>query len=401
MKKIIYLSIICVFLLSLINTTIFADEKEALGKVDIYFFWADGCPHCEAEINYFGEIKKVYPNINIRAFEVTNYPENSQLVSLVSKKLNADITSIPFTVVGDQYISGWYNEEITGKEIEQAIKNELENPSSDDIRKFIKSRVSREMPLNSNFTPQKLKMPFVGEIDTKNLSLQVLTIVIAAIDGFNPCAMWVLLFLISLLIGMKNKKKMWILGSVFIISSAVVYFLFMTAWLKLFIFLGFVSWIRIAIGIIALLAGYYNLREYYKNPSGGCTVIGDTKRQGIFEKIKKIIQEKHFLLAILGIIILAFSVNLVELICSAGLPAIYTQILAANNLAPWQHYSYLMLYIFIFMLDDLFVFFAAMITLELTGISTKYVRISRLIGGIIMFIIGILMILRPDILMFG
>ena len=121
----------------------------------------------------------------------------------------------------------------------------------------------------------------------------------------------------------------------------------------------------------------------------------------MFSKLKKIIQEKHFLIALGGLIILAFAVNLVELICSAGLPAVYTQVLTLSNLSTWQYYSYLALYIFVFMLDDLFVFFAAMITLQFTGISGKYSRASHLIGGIVMLIIGILMIFKPELLMFG
>ena len=106
-------------------------------------------------------------------------------------------------------------------------------------------------------------------------------------------------------------------------------------------------------------------------------------------------------MAIAGIILLAFAVNLVELICSAGLPAVYVQILTLTELPTWQYYAYLVLYIFIFMLDDLFIFFVAMKTLQITGVTTKYVRASRLIGGIVMIVIGILLIFKPELLMFG
>jgi hypothetical protein len=200
--------------------------------------------------------------------------------------------------------------------------------------------------------------------------------------------MWVLLFLISLLLGMKDKKRRWILGITFIVASAFVYFLFMAAWLNLILFIGFIIWVRIAIGLVAIGGGGYNLREFFINKESGCKVTGDEKRRAIFEKLKNITQQKQFLLALSGIILLAFAVNLVELICSAGLPVIFTQILTLSNLPPWQYYAYMLLYIFIFMIDDLFVFFTAMITLEVTGISTKYTRASHLIGGVLMIIIG-------------
>lgn len=248
---------------------------------------------------------------------------------------------------------------------------------------------------------ESLTVPIIGTIQTANFSLPVLSVVIGLIDGFNPCAMWTLLFLISLLLGMKNKKRMWILGTTFIVASAFVYFLFLTAWLNFFLILGFVFWVRIAIGLIALGVGIYNLRDYYINRDAACKVIGGEKRKKAFDKLKNITHEKKFILALGGIILLAFAVNLVELVCSAGLPAIYTQILSISNLSPGQHYSYILIYIFFFMLDDLVVFAIAMITLHAVGIQSKYARLSRLVGGILMLIIGGLLLFKPEILMFG
>jgi hypothetical protein len=169
----------------------------------------------------------------------------------------------------------------------------------------------------------------------------------------------------------------------------------------LVLFLGFVSWIKILIGLLALLGGVYSIKEFIFNKSSGCKVTGNEKRQRIFERMKLAVQQNSLWLAMGGIILLAFAVNLVELICSAGLPAVYTQVLALNDLAGWQYYFYILVYILFFMLDDLFVFFVAMITLEMTGITTKYARLSRLIGGLIMLIIGLLLVFKPEWLMFG
>ncbi len=169
--------------------------------------------------------------------------------------------------------------------------------------------------------------------------------------------MWVLIFLISMLLGMKDRKRMWILGTAFIISSAFVYFLFMAAWLNLFLFLGFLIWIRIIVGLFATGVGIYNIREFFINKNAECKVTGNEKRRKTLEKIKGITQRKELLIALFGIILLAFAVNLIEAICSAGLPAIYTQILSLSNLPLWQYYLYILLYLFIFMIDDLIVFF--------------------------------------------
>lgn len=392
-----------VILLSLLVSPVIAEEitTKSSEEVDIYFFWAHGCPHCNSEKDFLNKLEQKYSNLDIHSLEVTGNRDNAKLLTNVGKELNADISGVPFTVVGEQYFVGWYDEQTTGLAIERAVQCVLENHCPDVVGSLITPITPSPEPQEKRAIPEKIKLPILGEIETKNFSLPILTIIIAGLDGFNPCAMWVLLFLISLLLGMKDKKRMWILGTAFIVASAFVYFLFMSAWLNLFLFLGFVLWVRIIIGLVALGAGGYNLKEYFTNPAGTCKVTGEGKRRIVFEKLKAVVHKKQFWLALGGIIILAFAVNLVELICSAGLPAVYTQILTLTQLTKLQYYLYLSLYIFIFMLDDLFIFFVAMMTLQVTGVTAKYSRISHFIGGIIMLIIGILLILKPELLMFG
>jgi len=375
----------------LLTEKVFAAEKE----VNIYFFWGEGCPHCEYEKQFLEKLERKYPEVKVYDFEVWNNSENRKLLMEAGKKLNVNVSGVPFTVIGEHYFIGWYNEQTTGSAIEDAVQCVLQNGCRDVISELDEYQ-NEKSPL-----PQKIKVPVLGEIETKNLSLPLFTVVMGGLDGFNPCAMWTLLFLISLLLGMKNRKRMWILGSTFIIASAAVYFLFMAAWLNLLLFVGFIFWIRVIIGLVALGGGIYNLKEFFVNKPAICKVAGDEKKQKVFEKLKAITQKKQFWLALGGIIILAAAVNLVELICSAGLPMVFTQVLALSNLAKWQYGLYMLLYIFVFMLDDLIIFFAAMITLKMAGMTTKYTRFSHLIGGILMVIIGILLMLRPEWLMFG
>jgi len=213
--------------------------------------------------------------------------------------------------------------------------------------------------------------------------------------------MWALLFLISLLLGMKDRRRMWVLGTAFIVTSAIVYFLFMAAWLNFFLFLEYVVWVRLLIGFIALGAGAYNLREYLVYKEGVCKVTSDRKRRKIFESLKEVSQSKEFFMALIGIVLLAFAVNMIELVCSAGLPAIYTHVLSLSNMPTWKYYLYLLIYVFFFMIDDLFVFLVSMKALKSVGIQSKYARYSHLIGGALMLLIGVLLIFKPELLMFG
>lgn len=385
--------------------TLPALTRAASNPVNVYLFWASGCPRCSKEKEFLEKLESKYDNLEIYKFEIGE-DNNAKLFYEVGKALDVEVSGVPFTVIGNKHFVGWYNEKVTGEAMEAEILNAIEKGCVDIVGNLLKlesenngEECAAAADQDPNI-PKKITVPLFGELDIKRLSLPVLTITLGIIDGFNPCAMWVLLFLISLLLGMKDKRRMWILGGSFIAASAAVYFLFMSAWLNLFLLLGFILWIRIIVGIVALGSGGYNLKEYFKNKEGGCKVAEDEKRRKIFEKLRNITQEKKFWIALGGIILLAFAVNLVELICSAGLPAVYTKVLTLANMPVWKYYLYLLLYVFFFMLDDFVIFVIAMATLEMTGISAKYGRISRLIGGIIMLLIGILLIFRPGWMMF-
>ena len=214
--------------------------------------------------------------------------------------------------------------------------------------------------------------------------------------------MWILLFLISMLLGMKNKKRMWALGITFLVSSAAVYFLFLISWLNLAIFLNKIIYIRAAIAMVAVIFGVYSIIKFLNTKlDDGCEVVDTKNRKRIINSIKKIVKEKSFVLALLGIVLLAASVNVIELLCSLGLPVMFTQILAANEISGGMQFVYSLIYVFFFLIDDIIIFIIAMKTLEIKAISNRYGKYAHLIGGIIMVIIGLLMILKPEWLMFN
>jgi len=246
-----------------------------------------------------------------------------------------------------------------------------------------------------------VSLPFFGKINLSKLSLPVLTVVVGGLDGFNPCAMWVLVFLLALLMTFRSRKRMLLVAGVFILVSAVFYYLVLAAWLNLFLFLSYVDLTRMIIGFIAVLAGLWQIKEFLESRPGVCEVSQSRWNQKITERAKKYIYSAALPLTLLGIAALALSVNLVEFFCSAGLPAIYTRILSLSHLHSLAYYLYLLLYVFVFMLDDLLILAIAVITLEKIDFTDKYSRWSALIGGAIIFILGILLIYAPQFLMFG
>jgi thiol-disulfide isomerase/thioredoxin len=370
--------------------------------VNVYLFWTEGCPHCRHEKEFLAALERRDQAVKVVALEVSARRENRELFRQVGTLLQADISGVPFTVIGNQYVIGWQDEATTGRAIESAIREARHRGAPDVVAGLLTTPApTPSQRADKPTVPETLTLPVFGSVNLKHLSLGALTVIIGALDGFNPCAMWVLIFLINLLLRMEDRRKMWILGSAFIIASGSVYFLFMTAWLNILIFLGFIFWIRVIIGLVALLAGGYNLKEYWTDTSGACTLSQGVRRQRTMDRLKAVISTRKFWLALGGIVLLAFLVNTVELICSAGFPVVYLQILSLTPMPFWQYYLYLLLYIVIFMLDDIIVFVVAMFTLQLMGVTTRYKRFSNLIGGVLMVLIGILLLVKPGWLMFG
>jgi thiol-disulfide isomerase/thioredoxin len=388
-----------------------ANRVLASEEVNVYLFWGEGCPHCLAEKEFLYDLAADDPSIVIHDYEVYNDPNASKMFSEAAEKLDISVNGVPFLVIGDQYLVGYPTRDEDAAPYKIKIRSMIQKYREEGCSDLFDQENARnssesvesgdEGDCSKSDDSDGVILPKVGNIDMEKLSLPALTVVLGFLDGFNPCAMWVLLFLISLLIGMEDRKKMWILGVAFIVASAFVYFLFMVAWLNLFQFVGFILWVRVLISGIALVGGYASLKKFFSKDPSGCDVEDSEKKQKVFDKLGKITTNKSFFLALIGIIGLAFAVNLVELVCSAGLPAVYTQVLALNEMSGANYYFYILLYILFFMLDDLFVFFIAMTTLRLTGVTTKYVRYTRLIGGILMIAIGFLLLFKPDLLMFG
>lgn len=389
-KKIIFLVIIFFSFLPFVNAK----------EVTIHLFYSKTCPHCSDEKEFLEEYKLENSNVQVVLYEVTENEYNSNLLDMVKKSLNCSNNYVPYTVIGDIGLTG-YSESIKSQIIHFAQKYQTEEYQ--DIVPMVIEK-NEAITLEEEEVQKKEEttiIPILGEINSKNVSLPLVAAIIGFIDGFNPCAMWVLIFLISMLIGSKDKKRMIALGIIFLITSGLIYLLFMGTWLKIMLSTLQINIIKIIIGIIAIIGAIWNLRSFYRSVKKdvGCEVVNNDRRKKLTKKIKKFTTEKSFVIAAIGMISLALSINFIEFACSAGWPVVFTEILALNDLSKTTYFIYLLIYILFYMIDDIVIFLIAVFTLKVTGISNKYNKYSHLIGGIMMLIIGILMIFKPEWLM--
>ena len=404
MKKYIIILLVAFSFILPFKAKALSNEKKNVET--IYLFYRDGCPHCEALEKYLNELLKEekYQLVKIEKYEVSKNKTNANKLSGVSEVLDTNVYGVPFYVIGTNYFSGYgtsANKEIKNT-IDYYLNKEYYDPVGDylngtDTSKYEKLHYEKE-------NKEEYDLPVLGKVNAKSVSLLLLSVVIGAVDGFNPCAMWILLFLLSLLISTKDRKKMWILGLTFIITSGVVYLLFMASWLNVAKLTSSINAIRYLIGIFALTFGLINVYRFVKSlkqKDVGCDVTDADKKRKIMDRIRKVLNENKLIFAVIGIMLLAISVNLIELLCSLGLPVMYTEILGLNNLSTYEYGIYLTIYILFFLIDDLIIFFIAMKTLKLKGVSNKYMKYTHLIGGLIMLIIGILMLTKPGWLSFS
>ncbi len=388
MKKIIKFVL---FLLLIIPTSTIAlskDYNDYVGKyynikndekVNIYLFYSKICPHCQKEEKYFETLKEKYQDkINIYTYEVTENKTNNEIMKSLKKELKENSQGVPFTIIGSKTFLGY----------DESLNERIENT--------IESYLDENTKTNNTYT-----IPILGKIEAKNASIILIAIILGFIDGFNPCAMWILLLLINMCISIKDKKKMLIVCLTFIITSGIIYFLSMLG-IGFILDLTTISYIRNIIAILAIILGIYNLYTYLKTrKQTGCHVVKKEKRKTIITKINNILNNKNTLLMFGGTIILATSVSLVEMACSLGFPTIFLELLSINNIHSFLKVTYLLIYILFYLIDDIIVLFLSIKAFETKGISTKYNKYVHLIGGLIMILMGVLLIFKPEWIMFN
>ncbi|MDY0317391.1 MAG: hypothetical protein RBQ64_02295 [Candidatus Izemoplasmatales bacterium] len=398
----IYLKIIlALFLILLMPININAQETVEDQEIIVHYFYSSTCTVCREVTSFLDEYLVDKDYVTLVKYNVLEGGEYEDWFIEVTETFNRENLAYPYIIIGGKDLQGLY--EIKA-DIDKVINYYLDNPNYSDIVEKIKDN---QVILPSDFLTEDfdggrtVTLPIIGEIELASFSLLLGAVFIGLIDGFNPCAMWILVFLITMLINLKDRKKMWILGLTFILTSGIVYYVIMMSWLQLVIQVALIKAFQIIIGVLALVFAFISLRHFNKQRKldTGCEVTSIESKRKLIVRAKKVINNNNLWLAILGIAGIAITVNVIELACSAGLPVIYTSMLAYNDLSQFQSAMYILVYVIFFMFDDLLIFTLAVITFKVTGVSSKYAKYSNLFGGIIMLVLGVILIFFPQILL--
>jgi glutaredoxin len=380
--------------------------EDAISATTIEVFVRHGCPHCAKAELFLETIKQEQPTLKIIIRDVIQEPAAMERLQQLAKNQQTGTVRVPAFYVGGELIVGYSDEITTGQLIRNALTLAQAKPQT-QAKKIQDSSGSCEaeasLPCGTETATaapikpeQTFAVNFLGyRVSLEQIGLPLFTLILGLLDGFNPCSMWVLILMISLLASMKNRLRMFAIAGTFIAVEGIAYFIFMAAWLNLFLLIGLSRISEIIIAIIALLAGIINLKDIRIYGRVISLSIPDAAKPGIYTRIRGILQAQNLTGALIGAVVLAILVQIVEFMCTSGFPALYTRILTLQHLSNLGYYGYLLLYNVAYMFDDLVVLAIGVITLSQRRLQEKEGRLLKLIGGLVMIGLGVYLIIYP------
>lgn len=391
-KKILFL------LLILLSTSLVeaADERvspwqqrdeQGEWQLNLYFFWSLQCPHCKDALPVVEAMARDLPWLKLHSMDISRQPEYHGLFMELAAMFGERPRSVPAFFYCGQMALGFDHAEGMGRQIRQ----QLEQCHAELVAQ------SKPAP-TQHATAPVLQLPLLGELDRDQQSLLLITVVIAALDAFNPCAFFVLLFLLSMLVHMRNRRRMLFIGGVFVFVSGALYFLFIAAWLNLFLILGMQRLFTVVAGLVALTMAAINIKDYLRPGQGLSLSIPASKKPGLFARMRGLLQAENLAAMTLATITLAIAANTYELLCTAGLPMVYTRILTLEALPTSSYYLYLLLYSVIYVIPLLLIVLAFTWSMGQRKMKVHEGQLLKLLAGVMMLMMGAGLLFAPQYL---
>ena len=396
--RILFLFIQIVFLLpsfaeGVSQTTATAGQSQT-PQADIEVFVRTGCPHCAEAEQFLARLQKEQAGLHIVIRDIVEDQIAFDRLKSLAENKHQNAVRVPAFWISGELIIGFSEQASSGTLIRQVLaksSHQIQELTETDGSCEAKDSLSCE-PGSATKTqpqPQSFAVTIFGKhISLEEFGLPIFTLVMGFLDGFNPCSFWVLILMISMLAPMKNRLRMLAIAGTFVAVEGIAYFVFMAAWMNLFLLIGMSRNSELLIAGIAILAGAINLKDFWAFGSGISLSIPASAKPDIYARIRAILQAENLLGAMIATIVLAVLVQIVELMCTSGFPALYTRILTLRNLDTLSYYSYLLLYNVAYMFDDVIILLIGIITLSQRRLQEKEGRWLKLISGLVMVVLG-------------
>ena len=379
-----------------------AAVEPASEQPDIEVFVRQGCPHCTEAKRFLEDLQRNRPSLRVVLRDLEQDKTALRQLQELADRYGVRTPGVPTFYLRGNLIVGYSDAESTGTKITALLDQPLPEAAGSlpqDVCRIETDSSCIDLARPPPRPSDSIETPWFGRLSAGELGLPLFTIVIGLLDGFNPCAMWVLLFLLSLLVNLQDRRKMALIAGTFVLVSGLVYFAFMAAWLNIFLLIGLSRPIQIGLGGVALLVGMVNVKDFFALHRGISLSIPESAKPGLYARIRGILQADNLTGVLAGIVVLAGLVNIIELLCTAGFPALYTQILTLQQMPAWEYYGYLGLYNLAYIFDDSLMVMIAVVTLSRRKLQERAGRWLKLTSGLVMVGLGAVLLLQPKWLM--
>ena len=333
-------------------------EEDGSARVNLYVFWSASCPHCHRALRFLDTLEEKLPWLGVKALDVS-LPENAELYAMLAKQLGTDARYVPAFFYCGRALQGYDDDTSTGRFLRESLElchaESVAQTALDEPRAADQNRAAPASP--------PIALPLLGQLEPSALSLPVLTVVLAGLDAFNPCAFFVLLFLLSLMTHLRSRVRMALVGGVFVLCSGLVYFGFMAAWLNLFLIVGYLPLVTTGAGLVAVLIGAVSVKDFVWFKEGFSLSIPDQAKPGLYDRTRALVNAASLPAMLVGTVTLTLAANAYELLCTAGFPLLFTRILTLAELSAPAYYAYLALYNAVYVLPLLAIVTAFVVTL--------------------------------------
>jgi len=436
-----------------------AQEGPGSARVPVYVFWGDGCPHCATQKPFLDELAAAHPQVEVRSFEVWYEVENRRLFSEIAARVGVQVGGVPTTVIGDRAWIGFHEgmkREMesavisciragcvdmgaglvgTPEAAPQAFAPpasaprdpppsttppavptgpdpresplpggpSAEGPSAPGAPSFDEPSAGGALPDSGDTdfpadgaTDETLRLPLVGTVSLSARSLPMTTALIAFVDGFNPCSLWVLSILLALVLHTGSRKKIALVGATFLLVTASVYALFIVGLFRIFTVIDYLGPVQTVVALLAMGFAIVNIKDYFWYGKGVSFSISDRHKPKIYRDFRGLLTPGRSTGALIGAtVVMALGIALIELPCTAGFPVLWSNLLAGHGVSTGEFSLLLAIYMTVYLLDELVVFGTAVFTLRMSRMEEKHGRVLKLVGGMVMLALALVLLLDP------
>jgi thiol-disulfide isomerase/thioredoxin len=356
-------------LLALIAASLCAMTVVAENQVVVDFYYSSSCGSCKAARQTFDDVIAHYEANDSK--QVLFFEKEVGSNATNKKEMLARRVSFPSVVIDNQ------------------TKIPKANITYDflvmQIDAYIKNLSNHESP-----NPNILYLPIFGKVNLSSFSLPIFTVVLAGLDSFNPCSFFILIFLLNLLLYLRSRRRMLLVGCIFIFFSGFFYYLFMFALFNSLLFTAtYIGIISLLAGAIALVIGVLNIKDFFLTKQGPTLSIPEEQRAKTFKRIRQLVKSPSLLFMLGGTVVLAVTVNFYELLCTLGFPLVYTSRLAELHLPLFDYYLYLFFYNVVYVIPLIIILLLFTFTLGKTKLSEWQGQQLKLVSGLMIFSFGL------------